>query len=124
MNDSTLQILLNKDLIAINQDPLGIQAERAIRADHYDVWVKPLSDGSKAIACLNRISGPVDVELNVKTVEGLSLDRTRLEEELSALFGGHSDISTTSNIYTHLDFSSKVSSANAIVNIFPENAKV
>lgn len=75
MNDSTLQILLNKDLIAIDQDPLGIQAERAIRADHYDVWVKPLSDGSKAIACLNRISGPVDVELNVKTVEGLSLDR-------------------------------------------------
>ena len=37
---------------------------------------------------------------------------------------GHSDISTTSNIYTHLDFSSKVSSANAIVGIFPENTKV
>jgi len=37
---------------------------------------------------------------------------------------GHSGISTTSNIYTHLDFSSKVSSANAIVNIFPENTKV
>ena len=37
---------------------------------------------------------------------------------------GHSDISTTSNIYTHLDFSRKVSSANAIVNIFPENTKV
>ena len=36
----------------------------------------------------------------------------------------HSDISTTSNIYTHLDFSSKVSSANAIVSIFPENTKV
>ena len=37
---------------------------------------------------------------------------------------GHSDISTTSNIYTHLDFSSKVSSANAIVSIFQENTKV
>ena len=37
---------------------------------------------------------------------------------------GHSDISATSNIYTHLDFSSKVSSANAIVSIFPENTKV
>ena len=36
----------------------------------------------------------------------------------------HSDISTTSNIYTHLDFSSKVSSANAIVRIFPEETKV
>ena len=37
---------------------------------------------------------------------------------------GHSDINTTSNIYTHLDFSSKVSSANAIVRIFPEETKV
>ena len=37
---------------------------------------------------------------------------------------GHSDISTTSNIYTHLDFSSKVSSANAIVSTFPKNTKV
>ena len=34
---------------------------------------------------------------------------------------GHSDISTTSNIYTHLDFSSKVSSANAILPAFPKN---
>ena len=32
---------------------------------------------------------------------------------------GHSDISTTSNIYTHLDYSTKVSSANAILNVFP-----
>ena len=33
---------------------------------------------------------------------------------------GHSDIGTTSNIYTHLDFSSKVSSANAILPAFPK----
>jgi integrase len=32
---------------------------------------------------------------------------------------GHSDIATTSNIYTHLDYSSKVSSANAILGIYP-----
>jgi len=31
---------------------------------------------------------------------------------------GHSDISTTSNIYTHLDFSSKVASANAIIGVY------
>lgn len=37
---------------------------------------------------------------------------------------GHSDISTTSNIYTHLDYSSKVSSANAIVNVFPEQPQI
>lgn len=32
---------------------------------------------------------------------------------------GHSDISTTSNIYTHLDYSSKVASAKAIMGFFP-----
>lgn len=30
---------------------------------------------------------------------------------------GHSDISTTSNIYTHLDFTSKIDSANAILGV-------
>ena len=32
---------------------------------------------------------------------------------------GHSDIGTTSNIYTHLDYSSKVASAQAIEGILP-----
>jgi integrase len=32
---------------------------------------------------------------------------------------GHSDISTTSNIYTHLDFNSKITTANAIIGIYP-----
>lgn len=33
---------------------------------------------------------------------------------------GHSDISTTSNIYTHLDFNSKINSAKAIMGILPD----
>ena len=36
---------------------------------------------------------------------------------------GHSDIATTSNIYTHLDYSSKVASANAIMGIFHEKSE-
>lgn len=35
---------------------------------------------------------------------------------------GHSDIATTSNIYTHLDFSSKIASANAIIGFYPTAA--
>ncbi len=31
---------------------------------------------------------------------------------------GHSTIATTANIYTHLDYSSKVESANAILGVF------
>jgi len=33
---------------------------------------------------------------------------------------GHSDISTTSNIYAHLDYSSKIQSANAIMEAYPK----
>lgn len=36
---------------------------------------------------------------------------------------GHSDISTTMNIYTHLDVDSKIASANAIIGIFPGEKK-
>lgn len=36
---------------------------------------------------------------------------------------GHSNISTTANIYTHLDYSSKVASANAILSVYPTEAK-
>ena len=32
---------------------------------------------------------------------------------------GHSTINTTANIYTHLDYSTKIESANAILNIYP-----
>ncbi|MDR1002430.1 MAG: site-specific integrase [Oscillospiraceae bacterium] len=32
---------------------------------------------------------------------------------------GHSDIGTTSNIYTHLDFHSKIASAEAIIGVYP-----
>lgn len=37
---------------------------------------------------------------------------------------GNSDISTTSNIYTHLDYSSKVSSANAILPAYPSEQPI
>ena len=36
---------------------------------------------------------------------------------------GHSDIGTTSNIYTHLDYSNKVSSANAILPCYPQTLR-
>jgi len=36
---------------------------------------------------------------------------------------GHSDIGTTSNIYTHLDFSSKIAAANAIMGVYPVGEK-
>ncbi|MFY0483959.1 glycoside hydrolase family 27 protein [Flavobacterium sp. PLA-1-15] len=54
MSKETLSILTNKELIAVNQDKLGIQAFRYAAEDGIEVWVKPLSDGNWAITFLNR----------------------------------------------------------------------
>ena len=54
MNEATKRILLNKEVIAVNQDPLGKQAERKIKNDTWNVFVKPLQNGDVAVALLNR----------------------------------------------------------------------
>ncbi|MHC0441235.1 glycoside hydrolase family 27 protein [Flavobacterium sp. 3-210] len=54
MSKETLAILTNKDLIAVNQDKLGIQGFKYAAEDGLEVWVKPLSDGNWAITFLNR----------------------------------------------------------------------
>ncbi|WP_426484195.1 glycoside hydrolase family 27 protein [Flavobacterium sp. 2] len=54
MSKETLAILTNKDLIAVNQDKLGIQGFKYAAEDGLEVWVKPLSDGNWVITFLNR----------------------------------------------------------------------
>jgi alpha-galactosidase len=54
MSKETLAILTNKDLIAINQDKLGIQGFKYSAEEGLEVWVKPLSDGNWAVTFLNR----------------------------------------------------------------------
>jgi alpha-galactosidase len=54
MTPETRSILLNLDVIAVNQDPLGKQATRMFKDGDAEVWVKPLADGSEAIGLFNR----------------------------------------------------------------------
>ena len=52
MTDQTKAILLNKELIAIDQDLLGKQASPVKNGD-LEMWVKPLADGSVAVGVVN-----------------------------------------------------------------------
>ncbi len=56
MNEDTKRILLNREIIAIDQDSLGKQAFRVMRKDGIEAWQKPLSGNRVAIAFLNRNS--------------------------------------------------------------------
>jgi alpha-galactosidase len=58
MNEQTLKILTDKDVIAINQDPLGIQALRYSSTNGLEVWFKPLSNDAWAVCFLNRNTDP------------------------------------------------------------------
>lgn len=53
VSDDDRRILLNPEIIAINQDPLGKGAERKVMADDYQIFVRQLSNGSHAVALLN-----------------------------------------------------------------------
>jgi alpha-galactosidase len=54
MDETTRAILLNRDVIAVDQDPLGVQGHRVAKDGDSEIWVKPLSGGSKAVLLLNR----------------------------------------------------------------------
>ena len=52
MSDTTKSILLNKEVIAIDQDPLGKQAS-PVKSGDLETWTKPLADGSVAVGVVN-----------------------------------------------------------------------
>ncbi len=54
MTPAIRDILTNKEVIAVDQDPMGMQGRRVARNGDLDVWAKQLADGSRAVALLNR----------------------------------------------------------------------
>jgi|GEM_PF-184573 len=53
MSDETRQILLNKEMIAIDQDTLGVQGLHYCTESGLEFWFKPLANGDWAMAILN-----------------------------------------------------------------------
>ncbi len=71
MSSSTKAILTNKDVIAINQDSLGIQALKVSVKDSLETWIKPLKNGSWVVCFLNRKSIPqlINYDWNAQIIE-------------------------------------------------------
>jgi len=61
MSPETTEILTNQEVIAVNQDPLGIQGLMSRKLGDIEVYVKPLSDNALAVCFLNRLKVPQDV---------------------------------------------------------------
>lgn len=64
LDDFTLGLLTNDEVIAIDQDPLGRGADRIRREGHAEIWARPLEDGSMAVGLFNRGELPLEITVN------------------------------------------------------------
>jgi alpha-galactosidase len=64
MDARVRDILLNKDVIAIDQDSLGLQGHRVRDDGDLEVWSKVLADGGRALVLFNRGAQPAEIAAN------------------------------------------------------------
>jgi alpha-galactosidase len=96
MSAETRQILTNKEVIAVDQDELGVQGFPLRKDDGVEIWFKPLAGDAWAMAILNRNNEPRDVRLDWAA--------TKVEDSLSnrqAQFDQHTY--TLRDLFAHTD---------------------
>ena len=54
LDDFTMNLLANDEVLEVDQDPLGRQAARVAADGQLEVWAKDMEDGSKAVGLFNR----------------------------------------------------------------------
>jgi alpha-galactosidase len=61
MRKEISDILTNREVIMIDQDPKGVQGVRVAKEGDHEVWAKPLYDGSLAVGLFNLGTEPATV---------------------------------------------------------------
>jgi alpha-galactosidase len=99
MTDETKSILLNKEVIAVDQDPLGHAGARVSANGDIEVWMRPLSGGAIAVGLFNRGAAAADARVTwaeLKTSGNLRVrdlwahaDRGRSADGFSATVPSH-----------------------------------
>jgi alpha-galactosidase len=64
MSGATRSILTNREVIAVDQDPLGIQGFKYSNDGDLEIWFKPLENEDWAMCILNRGTAPQVVEFS------------------------------------------------------------
>jgi len=77
LDDFTLNLLTNDEVLAVDQDPLGRPAVPVVKTGDVQVWVKELEDGGRAVGVFNLGKAAASYGLEYKTVglKGLILAR-------------------------------------------------
>ena len=68
LSSASQTTVTSSEAIAIDQDPAGQQARLLSANGSGQVWVKPLSDGARAVALLNRSSRSIEIATSAAAV--------------------------------------------------------
>jgi alpha-galactosidase len=68
LDDFTLSLLSNDEVIEVNQDPLGRQAYMARQDNGGEIWIKRMEDGSKVVGLFNRTLNERTVYVNWRDI--------------------------------------------------------
>jgi alpha-galactosidase len=79
LSPATIRMLTNQQVIAVDQDQLGIQGTRVRKEGAGQVWVKPLTGGARAVALLNRGSTKLQITTTARTIRIAHARRYRIE---------------------------------------------
>jgi alpha-galactosidase len=58
------EILTNKEVIAVDQDPVGMEGRRVSKNGDLEVWAKQMKDGSRAVILFNRGKSDEEISAN------------------------------------------------------------
>jgi alpha-galactosidase len=61
LDDFTLNLLSNDEVLAVNQDPMGKAAKPMVKDGDFEIWAKNMADGSMAVGLFNRGEAAADV---------------------------------------------------------------
>jgi alpha-galactosidase len=83
LSSSTIAMLRNREVLAVDQDRLGVQGTMIAQRGPAQVWAKPLAGGEVAVALLNRGAQPVSIATTASRV-GLGAARSYRVRDLWA----------------------------------------
>lgn len=97
----TLATLTNKEVIALNQDPSGQQAKKVKDDGDLEIYAKPLSDGSWAVALLNRGGKIAGMTIDWSRDLGLDWDKVKVRDLWEHKDKGVHDSSYAAEVISH-----------------------
>ncbi len=68
MTQDTKDILMNREVIAVDQDPQGVQGHRVWEEGPLEIWARPLAGGGEAVGLFNRTFAPIPMTFDLQMI--------------------------------------------------------